>query len=129
MAATRLSRRQRRGRRAERLVARAYIHRGYELIERNYCCRRGEIDLIVKKTNTIVFVEVRSAATGGPAPPAQTVGPVKQSRVIAAAQTWMAGRGVARHHLRFDVAGVIFSPWKRPSIDILENAFTVTEQR
>ena len=126
MAAARLTYRQRRGRAAERWVARTYARRGFTIVERNYRCRRGEIDLIVRRAETLVFVEVRSASTGFIEQPANTVGTHKQARIAAAARRWLASRQVGMSNLRFDVVGVSFSKffWV-PRIEIFENAFTI----
>ncbi len=58
-----------RGNQAEEIAARYLKGEGYELLERNYRCRQGEIDIIASKDHTIHFVEVKgrwSAETGGP---------------------------------------------------------------
>lgn len=47
------------GRWAEKFVLRDYLNRGFELIDRNVICNRGEIDLIFTRNNLLVFVEVR----------------------------------------------------------------------
>jgi putative endonuclease len=81
-----------RGRSAEDAAMRFLQARGLDLVERNYRCRFGEIDLIMSEADTLVFVEVRmrsSSAFGG-APESITAG--KQARLIAAARHYMAAR-------------------------------------
>ena len=127
MASSHLNRRQLRGRRAENCVARLYRRRGYDIVRQNYSCRRGEIDLIARRLDMLVFVEVRSESTGFFGQPAMTVGPAKQRRIIAAARSWLTFEPDTQRHLRFDIVGVSFRPLRRPSIEVFENAFSVGE--
>jgi putative endonuclease len=81
-----------RGRAAEDAALAFLEARGLGLIERNYRCRFGEIDLIMNDAGTLVFVEVRmrsSSAFGG-APESITAG--KKARLLSAARHFMATR-------------------------------------
>lgn len=84
----------------------AYLRQqGLTLLERNYRCRGGEIDLVMRDGGQIVFVEVRyrkSQAFGGAL---ASVGPRKQARLIVAARHYLASRRSDRP-ARFDVAAV-----------------------
>lgn len=71
-------------------LARAYLGRqGLRPVASNYSCRLGEIDLIMRDTDTLVFVEVRYRASEGFGTPAETVGPRKQRRLAAAASHYL----------------------------------------
>ncbi len=80
-------------------------HQGLRLVTRNYRCRRGEIDLIMFDSETLVFVEVRYRKSSRFGTAAETVGSRKQSRLIAA-----AGHYLSHCHTqppcRFDVVGI-----------------------
>lgn len=85
-----LSRRER-GEAGERAAERFLTQRGLRLIERNYRCRYGEIDLVMRAGETLVFIEVRlrrDHAFGGAA---ESITPRKQRRIQAAAQHYLAG--------------------------------------
>jgi putative endonuclease len=87
------ARRQPAGSAAEDLAARYLEGRGLAIVERNWRCRAGEIDLVARDGQTLVFVEVRlrtSAAFGGAA---ASVDVHKQRRILAAARHYHAGRG------------------------------------
>jgi len=89
------------GARAERIAADYLQRKGLELVETNYRCRWGEIDLVLRDRVTVVFAEVkfrRSDSYGGAA---YSVGPRKQGRIIAAARHYLAGRKETA--CRFDV--------------------------
>jgi putative endonuclease len=85
----RLSRKQEQGRQWEE-VALAYLERhGLVLVEANFRCKPGEIDLILRDGATLVFVEVRQRAAGAPVSAAASIGPTKIRRIIRAAQVYL----------------------------------------
>ncbi|MBX6377982.1 MAG: ribonuclease HII [Clostridia bacterium] len=91
---------------AEARVAAYLAERGLRLVERNYRCRFGEIDLVMRDGSDLVFVEVRarsSAAFGGPE---ETVGARKRSRLVRLALAYLAERGLAEVGCRFDVVAL-----------------------
>lgn len=79
---------------AERIAETFLQGHGLTLVTRNYRCRFGEIDLIMRQRDTLVFIEVRLRRShkgndfGGPA---ASITATKQSRIIAAAQHYLAG--------------------------------------
>jgi len=80
-----------RGAAAEALAARFLMARGLSIVGRNYRCRDGEIDLIVRDGKTLVFVEVRlrrSQAFGGAA---ESITATKRRRLRLAAQHYLLG--------------------------------------
>ena len=89
------------GRRAETLCARVLEGAGLVLIERNFRCRLGEVDLIAREGRTLVFCEVRlrrNALFGGAA---ESITGVKRARITAAARFYVAGK--PESDCRFDV--------------------------
>ena len=92
----------RRGDAAESLVAEFLERQGLKILERNYRCRFGEIDLVARTGALLVFVEVRarkSEAFGGAA---GSITATKRRRLVAAARHFLAARKVDRA-CRFDV--------------------------
>jgi len=81
------------GARAEELAAAYLVARGLIVVTRNFRTRRGEIDIIARDRDTLVFVEVRlrSRATFGGA--ASSITPAKQARLLAAARGYLAKLG------------------------------------
>lgn len=89
------------GARAEDLCAELLRASGMRLLERNWRCRHGEIDLIAEEEGTVVFAEVRqrsSTAFGGAA---ESITSAKRNRLLAAARLYLSRRPEA--HCRFDV--------------------------
>lgn len=78
---------------------------GLVLLARNFRCRGGEIDLIMRHGDSVVFVEVRARASGSHGGAAASVTPAKQRRLILAAQTWLQQQPVTPP-CRFDVVAV-----------------------
>jgi len=106
----------------EAQVADWYIERGWEVLDRNWRCANGEIDLIVRRGRTVAFCEVktRSSALYGAA--AEAVGYRKQQQLRRLALVWLeehrAGQQTRVAELRFDVACV-----ERGQIEVLTGAF------
>lgn len=89
------------GARAEDLCARLLDAAGLRVIERNWRCRHGEIDLIAEEQGTLVFAEVRMRSGGGFGGAGESLIAAKRSRLIAAARLYLARRPEAP--CRFDV--------------------------
>ncbi|HEX2565518.1 MAG TPA: YraN family protein [Burkholderiales bacterium] len=91
----------REGARAEDLCAEVLRRAGLVLIERNWRCRHGEIDLIAEEDGTLVFAEVRMRSGSGFGGAAESVTAAKRARLIAAARLYLTRRPQAP--CRFDV--------------------------
>jgi putative endonuclease len=123
------ARRRKPGGKGEDLAARYLRRRGYRILERNVWCGRFEIDLIVRRKDTVVFVEVRSAASGGPVRPEDTVNARKREHIRQAARRWISRHPAPDHFYRFDVIAVVFPASGRPEITHIEDAFSMREAR
>lgn len=87
-------------------AALAYLNKqGLKLVERNFRCKGGEIDLIMRDANTLVFVEVRARASRSHGGAAASVTLHKQRRLIVAAQQYLQ-RLPSDPPCRFDVIGI-----------------------
>jgi len=78
-----------RGEGAEQAALDFLLAAGLTLVARNWRCRRGEIDLILRQGATLVFVEVRQRSSHAFGGAAASIGAAKQARLIAAAQTYL----------------------------------------
>jgi putative endonuclease len=107
------------GRHGEELAAEWYARRGYSVLERNWRCPIGEIDLIARRGRLVVFCEVKARRSAAVVLPAMAVGPVKQQRLRRLAAAWLATHRFRRGvEVRFDVVAVTGSV-----VDVYENAF------
>jgi len=90
----------------ERAAERFLRRHGYTIVERNYRCPRGEVDLIALDRRTIVFVEVKTLRHAGEASPFDAVDARKQRQIARAAEHYLAARRLHDRDVRFDVVGV-----------------------
>jgi putative endonuclease len=115
--------RRRTGVTGEDVVAAWYGARGYELLERNWRVRQGEIDVICRRGGTVVFCEVKTRRGAGFGAPAEAVTASKQQRLRLLARLWLSAGNVRARELRFDVASVLPDGRGGWSVDVLEAAF------
>ena len=90
------------GRRAEALAARFLERQGLVVVARNVACRGGELDLVCREGDTLVFVEVRLRRSGRFGGAAASITAGKQRRVISAAAHYLATHGKTQSPCRFD---------------------------
>ena len=111
------------GKQGEDLACRELRRRGYAVLARRYRTRFGEIDIIARHGDTLVFVEVktrRRAAFGGPL---AAVGFTKQRRLVNMARSYLMGLCGPEPPCRFDVVGVILEVGERPVVEVVVDAF------
>ena len=108
----------------EDLVARWYADAGYRVLDRNWRCREGELDVVVARGSVLVFCEVKTRRTTAFGIPAEAVTATKQRRLRTLAMRWLDEHPAARARtLRFDVAAVLAPRDGVPVIDVIEAAF------
>jgi len=113
------------GKEGERVAERYLQKKGYTLVERNYRCPAGELDLIVLDRRVVVFVEVKTRTGHGFGSPLEAVEFRKQRKMIQAAQFFLAEKRLQQRDARFDVVGVSW-PGRNPVVEHIENAFELT---
>lgn len=84
--------------------------RGYRILERNFRCPLGEIDLIAAQGAVTVFVEVKARTTGEYGPPFAAITPLKQRRLTRLATYYLKGTGRLSRPARFDAVSVAVRP-------------------
>ena len=109
------------GDRGERAAARFLRRRGLRVLTRGYRTRLGEIDLIARDGDTLVFVEVKARRQGVPA---EAVTPEKQRRITLAALHFLRKHGLLDVRSRFDVVAIVWPDERgQPQIEHFPNAF------
>jgi putative endonuclease len=98
--------RKRIGEHAESLACGYLKRRGLRLLSRNFRCRRGEIDLIMRDGDSLVFVEVRYRKLTHFGHPTETVSRIKQTRIIHCARYYMHIHHSWNEPARFDVISI-----------------------
>ena len=98
------------GRTGEDAAEKLYRNLGFQVLERNYRCPGGEIDLVVRRGPLVVFCEVKARRTDRWGQPSEAVGYAKQARLRRLAAAWLTERRPGAVELRFDVVSVIVRP-------------------
>ena len=95
-----------RGRWGESLAARHYERLGFDVIDRNWRTRTGELDLVLRRDDLLVFCEVKTRRTDRYGPPALAVDRGKQRRIRALAAEWLREHPTRGLEVRFDVVAI-----------------------
>jgi len=107
---------------AESLACRYLIRHGLKLLKRNFHCRRGEIDLVMRDGDSLVFVEVRYRRQARFGHAAETVSRTKQVRIIHCARYYMTVHQNWNTAARFDVVAIEGKP-DNVTVEWFANAF------
>ncbi|MCC7360394.1 MAG: YraN family protein [Anaerolineales bacterium] len=111
------------GRRGEDLAARRLVELGYTVVGRNYRCPHGELDLIARHGDVLVFVEVRTRRSARFGTPEESITPRKQAHLIAAAQHYLQAHALADVPWRIDAVAITVAPGGRVTrLGVIENA-------
>ena len=101
-----------------------YVDAGYRVLDRNWRCREGELDVVAARDSVLVFCEVKTRRSTAFGSPAEAVTVTKQRRIRTLAMRWLDDHPEARARtLRFDVASVLAERGIPPVLDVIENAF------
>lgn len=113
------------GAEGERIAERYLSKKGYRVVERNYRCPMGEVDLILLDRRVIVFVEVKIRRHERFGIPLESVHPRKQRKMIKTALWFLSQHNLHNRDARFDVVGIAFGA-REPVVEHIENAFEVS---
>lgn len=108
----------------ERLAAQYLKEQGYQILEHNYRLRTGEIDLIAKEGERIVFVEVKTRRTLKFGVPQAAVTLAKQKQISKIALSYLQANNLLDAPCRFDVVAIFLSSKSTPvKLEHIQNAF------
>ena len=97
--------------------------RGYRILQRRYRTRFGELDIVARHDQTVVFVEVKARRGGAFGDPAASVTVEKQRRLVAMAADYLARHALTRAPVRFDVVAVTLTTGEAPAVTVFPDAF------
>ena len=112
------------GAHGERIAAAYLTDSGLRVLDRNWRCRDGELDIVARDGDALVFCEVKTRRAVGFGHPVEAVGHVKQRRLRVLAQRWLAAHDEHAPELRFDVVGVLVQPDRPALVTHLRAAFS-----
>src|SRR3954469_6771547 len=116
------------GTRGENLACRFLKKNGYKILYRNFKGRTGgEIDVVCRDRDTLVFVEVKTRTREDFGRPLDAVDRDKRKRISRGGLAWLRLLGDPDILFRFDVVEVIIAEGREPRLEILQNAFSLPE--
>lgn len=110
------------GKRGELLAVDFLKKNGYKILENNFRCRYGEIDIIAMEGKAIAFVEVKTKTNDAFGPPKTAVDLRKQRQLSKAALAYLTQNRLTNHPARFDVVGISIIEDKT-EVELIRNAF------
>lgn len=113
------------GQLGEKLALRHLKKRGYRILDRNFRCRRGEIDIVATQKDYLVFVEVRTKTTLAFGSPEESITQAKRDNLIATALTYINEHQKLPPLWRIDVVAIELDQKRKSTrIEIIENAIS-----
>lgn len=111
------------GRRGEEVAARYLRERGITLLDRNWRCREGELDIIGTDGTTLMVYEVKTRSGLGYGLPAESITRDKIARIRRLTSQWLSVHHVRWCPIRFDVISVLWRPGEPPEVRHISGAF------
>lgn len=99
----------------------------YKIIGRNYATPFGEIDIIAKQGNAVIFVEVKSRSSPLFGLAQSKITKDKKEKIIKSALTYLKKHNLTEEEARIDVVAVNFDKTKRERFELIEDAFGIEE--
>jgi putative endonuclease len=112
------------GRQGEDIAVRFLRKEGYLILERNFRCPFGEVDIIARQRDVLVFVEVRSRRSESFGTPLESVGSIKQKKLSRIALSYIQKKRLEGCKARFDVLGIKILG-ETNEIELIRDAFDV----
>ena len=107
----------------ERVAVRLLTDQGLQVLDRNWRCRAGELDVVARDGQALVFCEVKTRSAAGFGHPVEAVTAVKRRRLRQLARAWLDAHDHHAPDLRFDVIGVLVPRSGPARVTHLRNAF------
>ncbi|MDI6604699.1 MAG: YraN family protein [Thermoanaerobacteraceae bacterium] len=112
----------------EKIAEKILKNSGYKIIDKNFKCSIGEIDIITEKDNNLIFIEVKTRTSIKYGCPSDAVNFYKRNKIIKVAQTFiMLNKKYINFSIRFDVFEIFLKPstFELNKINHIKNAFTL----
>jgi putative endonuclease len=110
------------GKKGEEVALRFLKKKGYRIIERNYVCKMGEMDIIAREKDTLVFIEVKTRTSTMFGPPQLAVHSSKQRQLSKVALYYLKEKRLEDAKARFDVVAILLEQ-KGEEIELIRDAF------
>ncbi|MCM8776573.1 MAG: YraN family protein, partial [Candidatus Omnitrophica bacterium] len=97
---------------------------GFKILEKNYRCPLGEIDVVAEKKGRTFFIEIKTRSQSYFGLPEESVNTFKQKRLVRLAQWYLKGQRLGDIPVSFGVLAVTWKGCEDPQVRLIENAFT-----
>lgn len=115
------------GRGGERIASDFLLQTGYSIVVKNYRCKLGEIDIVARDGDFLVFIEVKTRTGSDCGSPAAAVTARKQRQISKAAQCYLAEHRLFDTPARFDVVAIVIGNDGRHHVELIPDAFDLCE--
>jgi putative endonuclease len=110
------------GKKGEEIAIRFLKKEGYRILERNYVCKMGEMDIIAREKDTLAFIEVKTRTSTTFGPPQLAVNLTKQMQLSKVALYFLKEKRLQDVKARFDVVAILLGP-RGEEIELIKDAF------
>ncbi|MBM4322996.1 MAG: YraN family protein [Deltaproteobacteria bacterium] len=110
------------GQKGEEIALRFLKKNGYRILQKNYVCKMGEVDIVAREKDTFAFIEVKTRRSTSYGPPQMAVNQKKQEQLSKAALHFLKKNGLEEAKARFDVVAILLGP-RGDEIELIRNAF------
>lgn len=111
------------GDRGEKAACGFLKDRGYEILEKNYRCKLGEIDVIARRRGRLAFVEIKTRTSAQFGMPQEAVDLRKQAKIFKVAQWFLKEKKLEEMPVAFDVVAVLWKEGQAPEMHLITDAF------
>ena len=111
------------GNRGELVVSHLLKEKGYEILDKNYRCKIGEIDVIARRNGRLAFIEVKTRTSGRFGMPQEAVDRKKQEKIFKRVQWYMKDKRLEGMLVAFDVVAVLWRDRQSPEIRLIQDAY------
>lgn len=109
---------------AEGLVIKFLQEQGYKILQKNYRCKFGEIDIIAKHQEFLVFIEVKARTSCKFGLPQDSINYHKQQKIRNVSQVYLSVHNLHQKPIRYDVVALLFNKqYELEKIEVIKNAF------
>ena len=111
------------GERGERAACGFLKEHRYEILEKNYKCKLGEIDVIARRRGRLAFVEIKTRTSAQFGTPQEAVDLRKQAKIFKVAQWYMKEKKIVKAPVAFDVVAILWREGQTPEIRLIADAY------
>ena len=97
--------------------------KGYEILEKNYKCKIGEIDVIARRAGRLAFIEIKTRTSVQFGMPQEAVDLKKQEKIFKLAQWYMKEKKLEKIPVAFDVVAILWREGEAPQVRLIADAF------